>query len=509
MLPITSFLERLANEVRKHYALTNVDIKIVSDRAMKGVLNTVGAFVWNVILFSDGLFKKSRSLQTTVLVHEFGHRIYFPETRAKQEVYSLIAELAGIPKHSIGRFLNIIGDLMINRANLYDIWHKQMYRGLKESYFSPKEKRQVYNDYTFFLNILNASLQEYRGYKLPAQTALEEKAYHLLFSDLRPIKDRVKDLATLLKPLFQSPSAPQAKKRGLPLPGDEAPFSDPLNDDDMKEIAKELEDLSSDSDSESELMNIINDNKRLLRELRRRRALGLALPRIESSSVNLKTRMPSGMWAPGQSVNDLDIKSSITSFGRIIPGETTLGIKAVDGAICVDGTGCQLTILLDVSNSMRTNGRVERMIDAAVALNRAAKKNNYSVSLITFGERARMIQKPTLDHTAMEEKIFCIEADEDDTKIYPALQLIKSSSRKPLVYILTDAGIYDIIERNVAENIRKITGEGKCILFLIGNEDELDDEAKRAFKEMKIQAYLVPDNEDYTGAIVKSALQLT
>ncbi|WAM22613.1 MAG: VWA domain-containing protein (plasmid) [Candidatus Methanoperedens sp.] len=503
--PLTPFLERLANDVRKHYALTNIDIKIVSDRAMKNVLNTVGAFAWNVILFSDGLFKKSRSLQTTVLVHEFGHRIYFPETRAKQEVYCITAELSGIPKQSTGRFLNIIGDLMINRANLYDIWHKRMYRGLKESYFSPKEKRTVYNDYTFFLNILNASLQEYRGYKLPAQTALEEEAYRLLFGDARPIKDRVKDLAILLKLLFQLPSPPQGSRRcRMPLPGDEAPFSDPLNDDDMKEIAKELEGLFS--DSENKLMDKIKENKKLLRELRRRRALGLALPRIESSSVNLKTRTPSGMWAPGQSVNDLDIRSSITSFGRIIPGETTLGIKTVDGAICVDGTGCQMTMLLDVSSSMKTNGRVERMIDAAVALNRAAKKNNYSVSIITFGERARMIQKPTLDHAAAEEKIFGIEADEDDTKIYPALQLIKSSSRKPLVYILTDAGIYDIIERNVAESIRKITGEGKGILFLIGN-DELDDETKKTFKEMKIQAYLVPDNEDYTGAIVKSVLQ--
>jgi uncharacterized protein YegL len=507
MQPLTPFLERLANEVRKHYALTNVDIKIVSDRAMKNVLNTVGAFVWNVILFSDGLFKKSRSLQTTVLVHEFGHRVYFPETRAKQEVYSIIAELAGIPKHSTGRFLNIIGDLMINRANLYDIWHKRMYRGLKESYFSPKEKRQVYNDYTFFLNILNASLQEYRGYKVPAQTALEEEAYRLLFSDARPIKDRVKDLAVLLKPLFQTPSPQQVSRRDrLPLPGSEPPFSDPLKDDDMKEIAKELEDLFS--DSENELMDIINDNKRLLRELRRRRALGLALPKIESSAVNLKTRTSSGMWAPGQSVSDLDIKSSITSYGRIIPGETTLGIKTIDGALCVDGTGCQMTMLLDVSSSMRTNDRVERMIDAAVALNRAAKKNNYSVSIITFGMHARMIQKPTLDHMAAEEKIFGIEADQNDTKIYPALQLIKSSSRKPLVYILTDAGIYDIIETNVTESVRKITSEGKCILFLIGSEDEIDDEAKKAFKEMKIQAYLVPDDEDYTGAVIRSALQL-
>ncbi len=76
------------------------------------------------------------------------------------------------------------------------------------------------------------------------------------------------------------------------------------------------------------------------------------------------------------------------------------------------------------------------------------------------------------------------------------------------MYILTDAGIYDIIERNVAESIRKITSEGKCILFLIGSEDELDDEVKKAFKEMKIQAYLVPDNEDYTGAVIRSALQL-
>lgn len=111
MRPLTPFLERLSDEIRKHYALSNVDIKITSERAMKNVLNTVGAFVWNIILFSDGLLKKSCNLQTTVLVHEFGHRVYFPETRAKQEVYSIVAEQAGIPKHNTGRFLNIIGDL--------------------------------------------------------------------------------------------------------------------------------------------------------------------------------------------------------------------------------------------------------------------------------------------------------------------------------------------------------------------------------------------------------------
>lgn len=176
--------------------------------------------------------------------------------------------------------------------------------------------------------------------------------------------------------------------------------------------------------------------------------------------------------------------------------------------MCDDGTGYQLTMLLDVSTSMKTNGRDERMIDAAVALNRAAKKNNQSVSIITFGVHEKMVQEPTLDHIAAEEKIFCIEANQDETKIYPALQLIKTGSRKPLVYILTDAGIYDIIERKVAESLRKITSIGKCILFLIGCEDELDDETKKVLKEMKVQVYLVPDGEDYTGAIVKSALRL-
>ncbi len=341
---------------------------------------------------------------------------------------------------------------------------------------------------------------------MPALSTLEEKAYHLLFIDERPINNRVKDLAILLKPLFQNPSASQPKIRGLPLPGNEMPFDDPLEENDMKEIAKELEDLFPDD----ELMNKmrVDDNKKLLRQLRRRRALGLALPKLESSAINLKMRMQSGMWTPGKAATDLDLKSSIASFGRIIPGETTLGIKSVEGALCTDGVGFQLTMLLDVSRSMNRNNRVERMIDAAVALNRAAKKNSYSVSIITFGERARMIQQPTLDHAAAEETIFELNATEDDTNIYPALQMIKSSHRKPLVYILTDAGIYDIIERNVAESIRKITGEGKCILFLIGYEEELDDDTRTAFRAMTIEVNLVPDNEDYTGTIVKSALQL-
>ncbi len=507
MQPLTQFLENLANDIRKHYALTTVEIKLASEKAMEKGLNTVGAFIWNVILFSDGLLKKSRSLQTTVLVHEFGHRVLFPETRAKQEVYSIIAEMEGIPKQSTGRFLNIIGDLMINRANLYDIWHKQMYRGLKESYFSPKKDCTIYNDYAFFLNIMDAFLSEYKthGPPEPMLSEKEIKAYHLLFHDERPIKDRVKDLALLLKPLFQSPAS-QPKLRGkLGMPGDEAPFSDPLKDDDMKEITKELEDIFPDN----ELVDKIKENKKLLREMRRRRALGLALPKIESSSVALKTRTPSGMWTPGKSANDLDMKSSISSFGIIIPGETTLGINSIEGAISTEGTGCQLTMLLDVSSSMNKNYRVERMIDAAVALNRAAKKNNYSVSIITFGKRARMIIEPTLDHAAAEEKIFEIYASEDDTRIYPALHMIKSNSnRKPLVYILTDSGIYDFIERNVAESIRKITNSGKCILFLIGCEDEIDGNVRKALKNMKIDVYLVPDNEDYTGTIVKSALQL-
>jgi hypothetical protein len=324
---------------------------------MKNVLNTVGAFVWNIILFSDGLLKKSRNLQTTVLVHEFGHRIYFPETRAKQEVYSIVAEQAGIPKHSTGRFLNIIGDLLINRTNLYDVWHKQMYRGMKKSYFSPKKESKVYDDYTFFLNILNASLHEYRSHKTPVLTSTEEKAYHLLFRDIRLNKDRVKDFAALLKPLFLTPPPPEIKKRvRMPLPGSEMPFSEELRDDDMKEIAKELEDILQ----SASMPQSIKENKRFLRELRRRRALGLALPRIESTSVNLKTRSPSDMWSPEESVNDLEIKSSIASFGRIIPGETTLRIRTLEGALCVDGTGYQLTMLLDVSTSMKINGRDRR-----------------------------------------------------------------------------------------------------------------------------------------------------
>jgi hypothetical protein len=79
---------------------------------------------------------------------------------------------------------------------------------------------------------------------------------------------------------------------------------------------------------------------------------------------------------------------------------------------------------------------------------------------------------------------------------------------KNLWYILIDAGIYDIIERKVAESVRKITSGGKCILFLIGCENELDSKTKKALKEMNVQAYLVSDSEDYTDAIIRSALWL-
>jgi len=498
----TFFLNRLAEDIRKHYALNNIEIKIVPDKIMQTSLKTVGAFVWNMILFSDSLLKKSHDLQTTILVHEFGHRVLFPETRAKQEIYSLISQNAGIPENNIGRFLNIIGDLLINRANLYDVWHLQMYRGLKESYFTPKEERTTYNDYTFFLNILNASLKEYRNSAPPDLTEVEKKAYHLLFEDSRQIKERVKDLAELLRPLFCAQHEPEKSKHGkLPLPASELPFSESLKDSDLREIASELLDVSPD------IIDTVKKNKRLLREMRRRRALGLVLPRIGSSAVQFRSRGTCNMWTPGKSINDLDLRSSISSFGKVIPGETTMGITSVDSVASSDGTGYQMTILLDVSSSMTTNNRQERMIDAAVALNRAAKKNNYSISIIGFGHRADFIQKPTLDYELVEEKIFSIEANQNDTKLYPALQLIRSGNAKPLVYILTDAGIYDLVEQKVVEVMKKITSHGRCFLFLIGSEDELDDKIRKTLKEMKVQAYLVPDGEDYSGTIVESVLQ--
>jgi hypothetical protein len=319
------FLERLRDDIQRHYAVTNIDVRIMPDKFMKDTIKTVGAFIWSIILFSDSLLKKNHNIQTAVLVHEYGHRVYFPETRAKQEVYSLIAELAGMPKHSTGRFLNVIGDLIINQANLYDKWHKKMYRGLKESYFSPKYESSSYDDYTFFLNILNAAFHEYRKNKLPELNELETKAYHLLFEDVRPTKERVKDLAVLLKPLYCNCPKPGKSKYGrLPLPSDELPFSEDLQDDDIKEIAQELEDMFPD------VTEGIKENKRLLRELRRRRALGIALPRIESSSVRQRARALSGIWNPGKSVYDLDLKSSISSFGMIIPGKTTLGLKSME-----------------------------------------------------------------------------------------------------------------------------------------------------------------------------------
>jgi Mg-chelatase subunit ChlD len=213
------------------------------------------------------------------------------------------------------------------------------------------------------------------------------------------------------------------------------------------------------------------------------------------------------MWTPGKSINDLDLKSSISSFGKVIPGETTMGITSVDSVASSDGTGYQMTILLDVSSSMSTNNRQERMIDAAVALNRAAKKSNYSVSIIGFGHRSDFIQKPTLDYELVEEKIFTIEANQNDTRLYPALQLVRSGNAKPLVYILTDAGIYDLVEQKVVEIMKKITAHGRCILFLIGSKDELDDKIRKTLKEMKVQAYLVPDGVDYSGTIVESVLR--
>jgi len=212
------------------------------------------------------------------------------------------------------------------------------------------------------------------------------------------------------------------------------------------------------------------------------------------------------MWTPGKSINDLDLRTSISSFGKVIPGATTMGITSLNSVSSSDGTGYQMTIILDVSSSMKANNRDERMIDAAVALNRAAKKNNYSVSIIVFGHRADIIQRPTLDYELAEEKIFSIEADQNDTKLYPALTLIRSGNAKPLIYILTDAEIYDIMEKKVVEIMKKITAHGRCILFLIGNKHELDDRIRKTLKDMKVQAYLVPDGEDYTGAIVESVL---
>lgn len=464
------------------------------------------------IVLSHTLLTHSNDTIKTVVAHEIAHRSVMPATRLEQNTHSAIAKLEGIPQNKAHDFLNIIYDLIVDRNNLWQEWSDTYIAGLKEaraySYISnPIDENTVFN------NICLSIQNEYDMAQLTLNS-IEQNVFDLLYTDTRPFTKRLRELARIFKDLFSNSSStehPCGKPEQSCGGGNnnsnsngnsgDLPFDDKISANDAEKIAAKLSEIFD--DVHPGRLNKLD--LKIQSEFRRRRALKIALPLLRSTNVSKDSRQHVGTWSAEHSTHELDLKQTIQRSGVMIPGRTTQRVAPVKSTSNnMPARKPHVVLLVDTSGSM-TGQKLERLVDATIALNRTAKNKHWPVSLITFDWDAKLLYKKTYDHSAVEITLSELRAG-GGTDIGAAIRSATQFGTNISTFIFTDESNDSLTDAPQIKTLTKLKSSGDVFLYCIG--EVLTSQQKRSLRNSITKAYSIPENMNYSSVIIADALVL-
>ena len=145
-------------------------------------------------------------------------------------------------------------------------------------------------------------------------------------------------------------------------------------------------------------------------------------------------------WDVGMPLKRLDLKATISKYGAIVPGVTTLSRTEVQRKVTSTGLGC-LCLMPDYSGSMRGE-KVERVVEAALGLIETARHFNDKFSLISIGDgTSDLVFEPSYDYSRAFNALMDFQGYMD---CYPgrmmdtAVSYGKASGGKQLTMVLSD-----------------------------------------------------------------------
>lgn len=194
------------------------------------------------------------------------------------------------------------------------------------------------------------------------------------------------------------------------------------------------------------------------------------------------------VWSPGDSPERLDFYGSLTAFPKIIPGLTALKREAKQLPGFQEPLGFKdVALLVDESGSMRGLEAAVRRVGISILSLLNRRRVQYQI--VSFGSSARVEVPLGFDYAAGVRYFTMYRGFGFTTNMAPALAKLKG--RDLLVYVISDAEIYDL--DRVAEYKHALT---EVVLVLI-SENRIYEHFARALDGVRVRGYwLSPEKVD-------------
>ncbi|MHA1631596.1 MAG: vWA domain-containing protein [Candidatus Freyarchaeota archaeon] len=496
---------RFANEVLDYFGLM-LRVRFQEGRGYR--MN------WKEIVISKRVLEQSEEVMKYFVAHEIGHRAIpnAPGTEATRMIIRHIAWNEGMRNADL--FLNVICDPVNNMGNLKGKpWSQDYAEGLREIIEGVKKKAD-HPIYDWLVKMGKASLAEVQGESIDFLNAFEHECYVLLFHDPRDWAERCRDLARKLKHLFDE-RPKRIDYRGIPFVKPIPPcigrteHSGPVKyvdsdveratEKDFEEIGKALARLYP--------KRLKLADPRVLKYYRKWTIYSRIIPLVNSINRTPREKFGGyGGWKINMPLREFDVKASMSKYGVIIPNVTTIRKVYKKGGEERKSRSGALVLIIDKSGSM-CGSKIEKAIEASVALVEQARRSGDLVSVIAFDGDPWLISPPSRNYTKIINEICGLTAD-GATSISLALQMaLEQRLSRHATFIITDCIWGDIKE--ALNLLRQLTEKGKTVIFLLGEKPEtIDERILRTIKQWNIKIFIHTSEKPFTFKALKEYTKL-
>jgi hypothetical protein len=469
-----------------------------------------------IYLDPEELVKQSPEERLRECAHEEGHRAQSPGTVAEEILWEAIATQEGIQQPA--DFANSMSDAIIERTNTVGHslgicpWSKKYSIGLETTLRKHSEGLPPSVQLIHELDLM--SLAEYRKEKLKEEPSeLAASCFRVLFKKdlLKP--EMIRELARLAGHLFKKPldysqawnqgddgdGEGTTKKDGKP--GRGGLFIKPLPTDgevshkEAGEVAAALAKLYGTEGITEETKSLLKTReKRISRILTAWSAYTKVMPIVKKFAGKHETALEVAVrkWNVGMPLKKLDLKATVSKYGVLVPGVTTLSRAEVRKTVTSSGIG-NLALLPDFSLSM-SGEKVERVVEAALGLIETARHFNDKFSLISIGDgESDLVFEPSYDYSRAFNALMDFEGYCDcyTKRMLDTALSFAERSGKQLTMILSD----NLPPDNFCDNSTQIEELSKFgpVIFVVFTPAYWNETQKAVEGKENVMAVLVED----------------
>jgi hypothetical protein len=172
-----------------------------------------------------------------------------------------------------------------------------------------------------------------------------------------------------------------------------------LSNKEASQVAQELASLYG-TPSASTMQFLKKRDRKIWRNLAVWSAYSQIVPLVKSfsSGTHESFKLPISKWRPGMPIKKLDVRASVSRYGVLIPGVTTLARTDDPRTRGSPGSSTgNLCLLVDSSGSMY-GSKVDRVVEAAIGLIETARHFRDRFSLISMTTGPSNVFEPSTDY---------------------------------------------------------------------------------------------------------------